>query len=258
MVNNLLASLFFRVDAFLLRPIAGDTAAGWYSAAYRVVDGLTLIPAYFTLALFPTLTRHAAADRAATARVYARALKVLLTLALPATVGIALLAEPLVRLFAGGGYLPESAVALAILIWFLPFSYVNGVTQYVLIALDRQRFLTFAFLVVTAFNLAANLLLIPRLGYLAAALLTVASELVLLGPFWWAASRDLAGVSLLRVAWRPTLASAGMGVAMAPLVADWWLLAIPLGGAVYTALLLLLGGVDAADRALLARLRARA
>ena len=256
MVNNLLASVFFRADLFLLRPLAGETAAGWYSAAYRVVDGLTLIPAYFTLALFPGLARRALLDRAALARVYARALKALLTLALPASVAIWLLAEPLVELLAGRAYLPQSAWALAVLIWFLPFSYINGVTQYVLIALDRQRFLTAAFLLATVVNLGANLVLIPRFGLLAAAALTVVSELVLLGPFLWAVRRELPELRLLPLAWRPVLAAAAMGTAMAPLVPSAWPLALPLGAAVYAAVLLALGGVDAEDRALLRRLRA--
>jgi O-antigen/teichoic acid export membrane protein len=255
MLNNLLASLFFRLDFLLLRPLAGDAALGFYSAAYRVVDGLNLIPSHFTLALFPLLARHGRADRAALARVYERALKVLLVLSLPIAVGIALLAEPLVLLFAGPAYLPQAVWALQVLIWFLPFSFVNGVTQYVLIAADRQRFLTLAFLVATAFNLGANLLLIPRLGYLGAALVTVLSELVLLGPFWWAVTRALPPVSLLRPAWRPALAAAGMGAVVA-VVAGWsWALSIPVGAAAYAALLLAVGGLDADDRALLRRLR---
>jgi len=255
MVNNLLASLFFRIDSLLLRPLAGDVALGWYNAAYRVIDGLTLIPAHFTLALFPQLARRAQIDRTALARVYRHALKLLLSLGLPISVGLALLAEPLVGLFAGPAYLPEGARALQVLIWFLPFSFVNGVTQYVLIALGRERFLTLAFLVATGFNVGANLLLIPRLGYLGAAWVTVASELVLLGPFWWAVRRELPALSLLRLAWRPALAAAGMGLALLPVVSWSWLACVPVGVALYAALLLVLGGIDAEDRALWARLR---
>lgn len=261
MLNNLLASLFFRLDFLLLRPLAGDAALGWYSAAYRVLDGLNLIPAHFTLALFPLLARHGQADRAALARVYARALKVLLAMSLPASVGIALLAEPLVGLVAGPAYLPEAAWALRVLIWFLPFSFVNGVTQYVLLAVDRQRFLTLAFVLATVFNLGANLVLIPRASYLAAALVTVLSEVVLLGPFWWAVTRALPPVSLLGQAWRPAVAAAGMAPVVAALagIDRWgWLVAIPAGAAAYGALLVVAGGVDAEDRALWRRLWARA
>jgi O-antigen/teichoic acid export membrane protein len=257
MLNDLLASLFFRIDGLLLRPLAGNAALGWYSAAYRVPDGLSIIPMNFTLALFPLLARQGSADRAALARTYRRALKILLCFALPASVGITLLAEPLVTLIAGPAYVPQSVWALQVLVWFLPFSYVNGVTQYVLIAADRQRFLTVAFLIATVFNVAANLLLIPRYGYLGAAAITVLSEAVLLGPFWWAVSRHLPPVGLLGVAWRPALAAVGMGALVAA-VAPWsWLLAIPVGAAGYLALLALLGTFDADDRALLRRLLER-
>jgi O-antigen/teichoic acid export membrane protein len=257
MLNNLLANLFFRIDSLLLRPLAGDAALGWYNAAYRVLDGLNLIPAHFTLALFPMLARRGEADRQALALVYQRALKVLLTLGLPIAVGVALLAEPLVLLVAGPAYVPQAEWALRTLIWFLPFSFVNGVTQYVLIAVDRQRFLTLAFLVATTFNLAANLVLIPRAGYLGAALVTVLSEVVLLGPFWWAVTRHLPPVSVLRVAWRPTLAAAVMAAVLVP-VAQWsWLLSIPAGAVAYGALLARLGGLDADDRAVWQRLRRR-
>jgi O-antigen/teichoic acid export membrane protein len=137
----------------------------------------------------------------------------------------------------------------------LPFSFVNGVTQYVLIAVDRQLFLTIAFAVATAFNLAANLLLIPRWGYLGAALVTVLSEVVLLGPFWWAVTRHLTPIGLLSVAWRPALAALGMAAVVVPLTAWSWLASIPVGAAVYFGLLVLLRTFDADDRALLRRLR---
>jgi O-antigen/teichoic acid export membrane protein len=103
--------------------------------------------------------------------------------ALPLAVVITYLAGEVVRLFWGVGFLPDSAVALRILIWFLPLSFFNGLTQYVLIAVGRQARITLAFAVAALFNVGANLLLIPRFGYVAAAGVTIASEIVLLVPF---------------------------------------------------------------------------
>ena len=84
------------------------------------------------------------------------------------------------------------------------------------------------------------------------------SEVVLLGPFWWAVTRSLPPVGLLAVAWRPALAALGMAVVVVPLAAWSWPLSIPIGAAFYLALLLLLRTFDADDRALLRRLRGRA
>ena len=87
-------------------------------------------------------------------------------------------------------------IALQILVWFLPWSFVNSVTQYVLIAVNQQRFLTLAFVIGVAFNVAANLILIPPFGYVAAAAVTVASEIVLLIPFYYAVRKHLGAGSL--------------------------------------------------------------
>ena len=40
MINLLLATVFFRIDVLLLKPMKGDTVVGYYGAAYKYIDGL--------------------------------------------------------------------------------------------------------------------------------------------------------------------------------------------------------------------------
>src|SRR5205085_3812215 len=126
----------------------------------------------FTLALFPRLASSRDPSSA-----YRMALRLLFQLAFPLTAGVALLSEPIVAVVGGREYLPDSAIALAILIAYLPLSYANGLTQYLLIAAGRQRALTVAFVAALLFNIVANALLIPRYGYVGAAWVTIVSEL---------------------------------------------------------------------------------
>ena len=249
MVNGLLNQLFFKIDVLLLKPLAGDLALGWYSTAYKLIDGLQVIPASFVLALFPLLARYAQQDRRQLAHASETGLKVLLALAFPIAVGTTLLADAIILVLAGPGYLPESAWALRILIWYLPISFVNGLLQYVLIAVNRQRTLSVAFGVGVVFNVAANLALIPTYGYLAAALVTVASEVVLLAPFVWVSVREVGSLTLLGVAWRPALAAAVMALPVWLLGAWSVPLAIVAGTAVYGGALLALRAVTPEERA---------
>ena len=246
-INQLLQSLFFKVDALLLPTLAGNAAAGTYAAAYKVSEGAGIISSSFTLAIFPRLSRETNLSSA-----YALALKLLLQIGIPLAVGVALLSEPIVAIVGGREYLPESAIALAILICYLPLSYANGLTQYVLIAAGKQRTLTFAFAGALVFNIAANLLLIPRFSYIGAAWVTVGSEVALLIPFWIIVSKLTHGVSLLEEVRTPLLASA----LMAPVV--WWLrdavhplAAIAAGAGIYALALWTLGGVTQRQRRLL-------
>jgi O-antigen/teichoic acid export membrane protein len=251
MINHLLATVFWRISQFVLRGATNPAALGIYSAGVKYLDGLNVIPSYFTLALFPLMSRYAA--RAAMggdntggdslARTYRLAMQILLMIALPIAVAFTFAATPLIRILGGAAYLPDSAIALRIMIWSIPIGFVNSVTQYVLIAVNQQRFLTRAFLIGVVFTTIANLLLIPRYGYLAAAALLIPAELALFLPFAWAVGRYVAPMPWLRMFARPLLATAlNLGVvyllleAGAPL-----LLALPAGFAVYAGALWLLG-----------------
>jgi O-antigen/teichoic acid export membrane protein len=263
MINHLLATLFFRIDVLILQPTWGDRAVGFYGAAYKYIDGINIIPSYFTLAIFPLMSRYAQTARDSLVRAYILSLRLLLMIALPVAVGTPFIARELVLILGGSQYLPDSMIALQLLIWFLPFSFINQVTQYVLIAIDQQRFLTKAFLIGVTFNVVVNLLLIPRYGYQAAAITTVFSEWALLIPFYYSVRKNLCRVPWVSVAWRPALASAAMGGVLWLLQGTNALALVVVGGAVYFAVLTLAGGFSQPDMAMvwqlipLDRLRAK-
>jgi O-antigen/teichoic acid export membrane protein len=140
---------------------------------------------------------------------------------------------------------------LQILIWFLPLSFINGLTQYVLIALGLQSQITVAFAIAAAFNLAANLILIPSFGYRAAAVVTIATEAVLLAPFVRVIGSRIPLNTLAVAILRPVPAAilfAGIIVAITPLT-DWG--AGILACAVYPLALWFGGAITPDDRELL-------
>jgi O-antigen/teichoic acid export membrane protein len=258
MLNHLLQSVFFKIDVLLLSQMKGDEVVGWYSAAYKWVDAFLIIPAYTVLALFPLMSRRAADDRPGLGRAFEMARRWLVILALPIAVTVTFLADELVGLLGGREYLPHGAQALRIMIWFLPFSFINGLSQYVLIAIGRQRWITLSFAVAVTFNLVANVVAIPPYGYVGAAVVTILTELVLMVPF----QRALTGVAprpLLTALWRPALAASAMALTLAVLdtVGVPRLIAAGLAVPVFAATLWRLGGVTAEDRGLLARLGPR-
>ncbi len=258
MFNNLLSSLFFRIDAMILPTLKAVDVLGYYNTAYKFVDALNFIPSNFTLAIFPALNRLAVSSKDDMLRAYILSLKLLLWISLPITVGTLFIAYELIDQTGGAAYLPHSAIALQVLIWFLPFSFINSVTHYVLISLGQQRFLTKAFVIGVTFNVVANLIAIPSLSYVGAALVTVLSEIVLLIPFYYCVRKNLASVPLWSLMWRPTLAAGLMGIALWGMVPRVGLLiSVPAAGILYAALLILSGALGGDERALLRRLLPR-
>ena len=250
MLNHFLATLFFKVDSLFLWLYQGSTVVGYYGTAYKFVDGLQIIPSSFVFAIFPLMSRRAGEGAESLRRAYVVALRVLVGLALPIAVATAFLAGPLVLILGGPEYLPHSAIALAVLIWFLPFGFANGVTQYVLIAIDQQRFITLSFVIAAGFNILANLYAIPRFGYVGAAATTILSELALMAPFHYCIRRHLGPVPLASLLARPAVAAAGMA-ALLWLARDFSILAaLPAATLLYLVLLVAVRAVTPEELAL--------
>jgi O-antigen/teichoic acid export membrane protein len=243
MLNNLLATVFWRISQWVLYGARNPAALGIFSAGVKYLDGLNIIPAYFTLAIFPLMSRYAATGKDSLLKGYRLAVQLLYIVALPIAVFVSFAATPLIRILGGPAYLPGGATALSIMIWSIPIGFINSVTQYVLIAVNRQRFLTKAFLIGVAFTTVANLLLVPRYGYLAAAVIQIPAELSLFIPFYWAVRRYVAPMPWLKLLGGPSLA-AGVNAAIVWLLGRAGvplLLALTAGFLAYIGVLLLLG-----------------
>lgn len=251
MLNSLLNTVFFRVDVQVLQG-QGSSMVGYYTNAYKIVDTAGAIPSSFVLALFPMLSRRAAGSdgdpAAALSRVYALALKLLVGVALPLALLISFGARDLTRWLWGDSFLPHSAIALAILIWFLPLSFFNGLTQYVLIAVGLQRRITPAFALAAVFNFGANLILIPRFSYVAAGAITIASEVVLLVPFLISLRHHVPVGPAIVAALRPLPAGIVMGLVLGLTGERNRLLAVVLAAGIYPVALLLSGAFDTSER----------
>lgn len=264
MLNNLLSIVFFRFDMFIIKGTGGgngDVLVTQYNVAYQVLSVALILPPVITFAVFPMLSRRADGARDALAFAQNRTLGLLLMLAFPIAMGITVLAPDFVRLFTRSNadqYLPISAEVLAILAWFLPLSFVNGLLQYVLIAINRQYAITRAFLIGAVFNLLANLALIPLYGLYAASVVTILSEVVLLAVFLPLLVREGLTPPLLRLMWQPAVAAAVMGGGMwLALGVGGWLLAAVVAAPLYLVTLWAVGGIGATEWALVLQVLGR-
>jgi O-antigen/teichoic acid export membrane protein len=253
MINHLLATVFWRISQLVLRAAVNPAAVGIFSAGIKYVDGLNVIPAYFTAAIFPLMSRYAQSGSEAFVKAYRLALQLLFIVALPIAVFFTFEATPLIRILGGAAYLPDSAIALRIMIWSIPIGFINSVTQYALIAVNQQRYLTRAFVVGVAFTAISNWLLVPRYGAVAAAALLIPAELSLFIPFAWAVRRYIAPMPWLSLLGRPLLATAvnvaivwGLDRAGLPTI-----LAVAAGFAVYAVVLFALGAFRGEEFAVL-------
>lgn len=174
---SVLGLVNYRLDVVLLGALAGARDVGIYAVAARFVDALLPLASFFVAASFPALSAGASLPRVDRERRARRAAEFLLLASLPMAVGGWVFAPALVHLVAGPAY-ADAVFPLRILLVSLPLSYLSTFLVFMLIAADEQRRVVPLMIVSIVVNLVLNVALIPRYGYDASAVATLASEAI--------------------------------------------------------------------------------
>ena len=160
----LLMASYNRLDPILLRRLATDADAGIYAGAFRLLDALTMVCYLVSVPLLPVFSRLCREDNGGELTGTLRLVFwPLMLFAVGSAVACSLLAEPLMQLFYHEGYAPYVPVFRVLIFGLVPIgiTYIFGT---LLTAGGRLRQLNLLATTTLAINIAANLLLIPRLG----------------------------------------------------------------------------------------------
>jgi O-antigen/teichoic acid export membrane protein len=254
MLNHLFAVIFFQIDVPLMKQINGDEVVGWYNSAYKWVLAFNVIPSFFTIALFPVISRQVHSSLTDARRTFRMSIKIMLLIAFPLAAIVTLLAPIMIGILGGRQFLPHGAIALQIVIWSIPIGWMNSVTNYMLISLNREKMLTRAFIIGVGFNLIANLIFLPRYSYVAASIITILSEIVLLLLFAFYLRPVMPRVGWFNLLKRPLVITAAMIVAIVLGNQVSMILALALGLLVYPLGLWLLRVFGEQERQIIASL----
>jgi O-antigen/teichoic acid export membrane protein len=248
-----LAAVFSRVysyvDQVMLSRYVTPAESGLYGVAYKLTFAFSFLPSSFAAALYPAMSEYWHKDRAHLSEVYANALKYLLVVATPITVGLAVLAVPVMPFIFGHEFAPASA-PLRVLVFSLLFSFLYWPIGSLLNACDRQTHNTTVMGLAMATSIGINLWLLPHHGVMGAATANLVSNVVLFGTAAVFAARvvRLPLAKVLRGATATLLAGSFMGFSaylLFPLIG--FLPTVAAAVVVYPLMLVILGAVTLAE-----------
>ncbi|MCB9480050.1 MAG: flippase [Deltaproteobacteria bacterium] len=258
-ITQLFIIFYNRADIIMLSvmdgPIPQDVAVGHYNAAYKLMEALGLLTSSFVVAIYPLLARQFMEGTHGVRATFQAGMRFLFALVLPVAVGTTLLADDLMGLLFGDHFRVAGA-ALAVLIWGQVLDSVNPLAAVTLRAIDKERDLARITGACAVFNVALNVILIPRYSYMGAAWATLLSFVLV---YVWGIAvlrRDLGPLSINGSALRASLAAAAMGGVVHlthPYGYGW---AIVAGAAAYPPLALAFGVVRREDWTMIQRRRA--
>lgn len=212
-VISIFGMLIFKIDTVILSIMKDELAVGFYNAAYRLMEALLFFPAVYTTSIFPLLSSMYISSKKPLKTAYVRSFKYLTILSLPIAVGTTLLADKIILLIYKSAFIP-SILTLQILIWVLPFSFLNYVLGSLLTSMNRQYTVMKITMVCVAFNVILNLIIIPYYSFLGAALATVLTEALNIILSYYIVSQILTRVKIARTIIRPIIACVVMAVVL--------------------------------------------
>jgi len=175
----ILSAIYFRIDSMMLEVMKGEKAVGIYSAGYKLIEFLSIIPGTVTIAALPGLSADFSTN------IEAFRLSLVRTIAMlgisGAVIGSLLYGfSRQVILLLYGPLFSDSALSLRILSVVVFFIFVNGYFAYVAIATNNERAVAIILIIATLLNIICNYYLIPRYSHVGAALSTLFSEILML------------------------------------------------------------------------------
>jgi len=260
---NILITIYHRTDMVLLSklPVAeasNEVASGLYSASYKFVDTLQMVPAIVTGAAFPFFSRLYLQDQPKFYATFQRILKYLVILGIPMAVGTTLLAEPIIELAYGADFI-RSAASLKILIWAVSIIFVNSLFASVLTSMGKMKALVVIIGANVLFSLTSNFILIPTWGlglsFIGASLTTFLTEVLGFSLLYYFFSKRICVLNLVTLLTKPFAASLVMG-GFILLIGRHLLFSLLMSPLIYFGLLYFLQAFDEEDKTILANLLA--
>ncbi len=186
---------------------AGAIEVAWFAAAQRIVISVVTYSSAYHFNLFPIVASHLKESRGAFLKLAIPSYRVSVWGVIFISLTTVLISEPVCVFIFGEDY-ANAGLALAILIWVLPFSLLSGHAHWALIAIHKQRSVLFSQLAGLIINIISGLILIPNYGLIGAAISMLASSVMVWVVAHCYANRLVAKTPFIRLLILPALLAA--------------------------------------------------
>lgn len=170
MMLSVLETLHQRLDVILVRVLTNDVQAGYYSGALSFFGIVYMLPAFLSILIYPhfvkAISRNDVQDLA---RQYKLSTNLLAVMAMPIALGLWAVSPDLIDLFLGEKYAASEMLFKYLAIYSLLLGcHMNSGALF--FAKDKPQYVVLIVAIVLLTNLTGNLVLIPLLGILGAAI----------------------------------------------------------------------------------------
>lgn len=167
--------IYFRIDMFILSFTRPNIEVGIYGFAYKFFEFPLIIPTFLMNSIYPVMLLKEKESREKLNNIIKTTAIILLILSVCLMI-ISIIFAPLLTLVRSD--VGRSITALRLLSLSLPFFFLSSLFMWALITIGKQKIMMIIYFFSMLLNIILNLLFIPGHGYMAAVIITIFSELI--------------------------------------------------------------------------------
>jgi O-antigen/teichoic acid export membrane protein len=176
-ITSALSLLYFKIDTLLLSVMKSSSDVGIYGLAYNILQNIIMIWGLFMASVFPLLSQFHGQQNYSKYKNLLRKTMLLLVVISIAFIVFGNVFDYLIMRILGGSKFFASMTPFKILLYSVPFFFLNNVFFNVIVSFGRTKYLIPPLLLAVGVNLALNLYAIPKYSYIGASMTTVITEI---------------------------------------------------------------------------------
>lgn len=177
LLSGLAVTLYMRVDMLMLQQMVGDSEVGIYAAAIRLSEVWYFLPSVIVASVSPSIIKYHGLNTGLYIRRLRRLYFFMAWLAIAVSLPLSLLSGWVVSILYGDEF-KEAAPVLAIHLWASLAIFLGVASSQYLLVEQLLKISFYRTLIGLACNILLNLMLIPKMGAVGAAIATVISYFV--------------------------------------------------------------------------------
>ena len=177
-ITSLLSVLYFKIDTMMLSVMKTTIDVGIYSLSYKVFENIIMIWLFYMASVYPLLAKAVKDKTETQLKTLVKSSSIIAIIFSLFIIGISWIAAPLVIHLLGGNIFLASITPFRILLFALPFVFVNNVQYYLMLSKMKIGFIMLILIISLIFNFIVNLIIIPRYGYIGTSVSTVITEII--------------------------------------------------------------------------------
>ncbi|NCF74929.1 MAG: oligosaccharide flippase family protein [Xanthomonadaceae bacterium] len=199
-------SIYYYIDQIMIGVISTKTELGYYSAAQRIVYGLSMFYMIALIVFSPKIAYFFKKDTKQLSLLLKKMNKAMIAIAVPMGIGGTILAPEIINFIFGSEY-TRAILAFQILIWSQVIVFINACYGNTLVMCNKQNKFLYGVAMGSVINIILNFTLIAKFSLYGAAAATVITQFLVFIYMYFALSKEVVKIKFYKYLKKPLLAS---------------------------------------------------